>query len=115
MAVIFIYGDASGDGYGISLWRKGDAWIGVEYGEWTREYSDKSSNHREMYNFTLFLEKLLTQGRVMPGTEILCSRTTKSLRALSSRERRRRRVCSIWSSTCAIWKWTGVCSCASSG
>ena len=68
--MLFIYVDASGAGYGISFWRKGENKIGVEYGEWTREYSDKSSNHREMYNFTLFLEQLLSQKRVKPGSEI---------------------------------------------
>ena len=46
MAVVFIYGDASDDGYGVSLlWRKGDTKIGVDYREWTKEYSDKPSNH----------------------------------------------------------------------
>ena len=70
MAVIFIYGDASGAGYGISLWRKGETKIGVEYGEWTRAYSEKSSNHREMYNFTIYLEKLLTQDKIKSGSEV---------------------------------------------
>ena len=70
MAVVFIYGDASGAGYGISLWKKGAAEIGVEYGEWTKEFSEKSSNHREMYNFTLFLEQSLAHGKFTRGTEI---------------------------------------------
>ena len=70
MAVIFIYGDASGAGYGISLWRKGESKIGVEYGEWTKEYSEKSSNHREMYNFTIYLEKLLSLGEIKSGSEV---------------------------------------------
>ena len=70
MAVLFIYGDASGAGNGISFWRKGESRIGVEYGEWTREYSEKLSNHRKRFNFTLFLEKLVSQGQVKPGTEI---------------------------------------------
>ena len=42
----------------------------MEYGEWTREYATKSSNHREMYNFTIFLERLLAEERVKPGSEI---------------------------------------------
>ena len=70
MAVVFIYGDASGAGYGISLWKKGAKEIGVEYGEWTKEYAERSSNHREMYNFTLFLEKKLAQGDFVKGTEV---------------------------------------------
>ena len=77
MAVVFIYGDASGAGYGISLWKKGAAEIGVEYGEWTKEFSEKSSNHREMYNFTLFLEQSLAHGKFTRGTDTLCLRTTK--------------------------------------
>ena len=70
MAVIFIYGDASGMGYGISLWKKGDNKICVEYGEWTKEFSERSSNQREMVNFVIFLEQMLRANKVQPGSEI---------------------------------------------
>ena len=69
-AVLFIYGDASGEGFGLSLWVPGSTSISIEYGIWTREYSDKSSNFREMYNFARKLTQMLEQGKLRPGTEL---------------------------------------------
>ena len=69
-AVLIIYGDASGTGFGLSLWVPGSTVISVEYGTWTREYSAKSSNHREMYNFVRKLMQMLRDGALRPGTEL---------------------------------------------
>jgi hypothetical protein len=43
----FLYGDASGEGFGTSLWYTGSTGVDTEYGEWTQEFSSRSSNERE--------------------------------------------------------------------
>ena len=53
---IFTFGDASGVGFGQSLWLLGDNDIDVFYGLWGDGASDKSSNWKEFYNQVMAVE-----------------------------------------------------------
>ena len=68
--VVIIFGDASGEGFGTSLWLYGSDEVDTEHGLWTREYGARSSNFRELYNLILRLEALVTSGRLKVGTEV---------------------------------------------
>jgi hypothetical protein len=50
LAAAYIYGDASGTGYGSMLWVAGYGYIDVEYGAWDEEVADQSSNFREAFS-----------------------------------------------------------------
>jgi len=54
-AVIFIFGDASGTGFGTSLWVQGGSKVHIDEGLWKAIFSAWSSNFREMKNFALKL------------------------------------------------------------
>ena len=69
-SVVIIFGDASGEGFGSSLWVYGSEDVETEHGLWTREYGARSSNFRELYNLILRLESLVACGRLKQGTEI---------------------------------------------
>jgi hypothetical protein len=58
-SVWFAYGDASGKGFGVSLWVAGTDGIDVCYGTWDQEVRGQSSNYREFLNLVLRIEKLL--------------------------------------------------------
>jgi hypothetical protein len=69
--IAFIFGDASGHGFGTSEWVKtseegpGDATIDGDYGTWTKEVTKKSSsNFRELLNLVLKLERMAPEGRL---------------------------------------------------
>ena len=68
--VVIIFGDASGEGFGSSMWLYGSNDVDTEHGLWTREYGARSSNFRELYNLILRLESLVTSGRLKVGTEV---------------------------------------------
>ena len=68
----YLVGDASGSGFGSSLWVEGQDQFDAMYGGWTTELSDSSSNIREAYNLLLLLgiEEGVESGRLKPGTEL---------------------------------------------
>jgi hypothetical protein len=66
----FLYGDASGEGFGTSLWYTGSTGVDTEYGEWTKEFSSQSSNEREMYNLVLKIEEMFREGGLHKGIEL---------------------------------------------
>ena len=67
---VIVFGDASGEGFGSSLWVYGTTEVDTEHGLWTREYGARSSNFRELYNLILRLESLVSNGRLKHGTEV---------------------------------------------
>ncbi|KAL7577355.1 hypothetical protein ACA910_002089 [Epithemia clementina (nom. ined.)] len=68
-AVALMFDDASGAGFGSSLWIQGSETIDAEHGIWTQPYSSRSSNFREFYNLVSRIEVLSKEGRIEPGTE----------------------------------------------
>jgi hypothetical protein len=68
--VWFAFDDASGKGFGVSLWVTGTDGIDVCYGTWDQKVSDESSNYREFLNLVLQIEKLSEKGLIARGTEI---------------------------------------------
>jgi hypothetical protein len=75
--IAFIFGDASGHGFGTSEWVKkseegpGDDTIDGDYGTWTKEVTRKSSsNFRELLNLVLKLERMAQEGRLDKCIEI---------------------------------------------
>ena len=69
-SVAMIFADASGEGFGSSLWLYGEASVETEHGLWTREYGSRSSNFRELYNLVLRLEGLVKDKKLPMGTEV---------------------------------------------
>jgi hypothetical protein len=69
------FGDAAKSGFGIVI---GDVTLDVEFDEelhaehgvWTDYMANQSSNHRELGNFVLFLERALANGTIPRGCEI---------------------------------------------
>lgn len=66
----FMFGDASGVGFGQSLWLLGAADVDVFYGLWDDEAGRNSSNWKEFYNQVLGVEKGIKDGTIPEGTEI---------------------------------------------
>jgi hypothetical protein len=69
-AVWFVFGDASGKCFGVSLWVAGTDGIDVCFGTWAQDVSKESSNYREFLNLVLRIEKLSKQGLIAKRTEI---------------------------------------------
>jgi hypothetical protein len=67
--VAIIFGDASGSGYGTSLWKYGSKTVDTEYGMWTKLYGSKSSNYQELYNMVLRVESLVELKKLERGSE----------------------------------------------
>ncbi|KAL7572454.1 hypothetical protein ACA910_006630 [Epithemia clementina (nom. ined.)] len=65
-----MFGDASGAGFGTSLWLQGSKHIHAKHGVWTRAYGGRSSNFRELYNLVARVEALLAEGALVVGTEL---------------------------------------------
>ena len=65
-----LFGDASGEGFGSSLWIYGSSTVETEHGLWTRAYGARSSNFRELYNLVLRLEALVDNGTIEHGSEV---------------------------------------------
>ncbi|KAL7564156.1 hypothetical protein ACA910_021131 [Epithemia clementina (nom. ined.)] len=72
MAVIaaLMFGDASGTGFGTFLWIQGSNHVTAEHGLWTREYGQRSSNFRELFNLVACIGSLVTDGKIIPGTKL---------------------------------------------
>jgi hypothetical protein len=66
----FMFGDASGVGFGQSLWFLAQEDVDVFYGLWNGEAAENSSNWREFYNQVLGVERGLENGKIPEGTEI---------------------------------------------
>ena len=67
---VIVFGDASGEGFGTSLWTYGSTSVHTEHGLWTKEYGSRSSNFRELYNLILRLESLVQSGQLENGSEV---------------------------------------------
>eukprot|EP00546_Thalassionema_frauenfeldii_P018692 CAMPEP_0178896288 /NCGR_PEP_ID=MMETSP0786-20121207/1080_1 /TAXON_ID=186022 /ORGANISM="Thalassionema frauenfeldii, Strain CCMP 1798" /LENGTH=88 /DNA_ID=CAMNT_0020566655 /DNA_START=431 /DNA_END=697 /DNA_ORIENTATION=+ len=66
----FLVGDASGLGFGSTLWEQDADEIGTNYGGWTQDLSNASSNEREAYNLLLSVEAGVASGGLKPGMEL---------------------------------------------
>jgi hypothetical protein len=66
----FMFGDASGVGFGQSLWLLGREDVDMFYGLWDKKTSGNSSNWREFYNQVLGVERGIKSGNIPNGTEI---------------------------------------------
>jgi hypothetical protein len=67
---VFGFGDASGAGFGVTAWFDNDMELDVEYGLWTEETTEQSSNFRELLNLVLYVERLVREGRLTEATEL---------------------------------------------
>ncbi|KAL7575644.1 hypothetical protein ACA910_011468 [Epithemia clementina (nom. ined.)] len=68
--VAIMFGDASGTGFGTSLWVQNKPHIETEHGVWTGKYGNKSSNFRELYNLVARVVDLVEGKTLRPGTEL---------------------------------------------
>jgi hypothetical protein len=66
----FIFGDASGMGFGQSLWLMGCPDVNVFFGLWDGKASGNSSKWREFYNQVLIVECCIEHSTIPAGTEI---------------------------------------------
>jgi len=68
---LFVVGDASGSGFGVSVWRQGSRVIKVTHGNWSPQVTqESSSNFREAANLAMELRRLVSSGQLAPGTEV---------------------------------------------
>ncbi|KAL7576958.1 hypothetical protein ACA910_006714 [Epithemia clementina (nom. ined.)] len=72
-----MFGDASGTGFGTSLWLQGSSEVHAEHGIWTKAYGARSSNFCELYNLVSRIESLSKEGTIQEVTE-LCEFTDNS-------------------------------------
>lgn len=68
--VAFLFGDASGAGFGQSLWMLGEEDVDVFYGLWEPWAAARPSNWREFYNQVLGLERGVANGTIPRGAEV---------------------------------------------
>ena len=67
----YIVGDASGSGFGSSLYHSTDVKVKAEYGTWTTKVTNEySSNFRETANLVLRLKSSLASGEITKGSEV---------------------------------------------
>jgi hypothetical protein len=66
----FMFGDASGTGFGQSFWLLGGEEIDIFHGLWDDKAAEQSSNWREFYNQVLGVERGLEKGTITKGTEL---------------------------------------------
>jgi hypothetical protein len=69
-AACFMFGDASGVGFGQSLWFQAQEDVDVFYGLWNSKAARNSSNWREFYNQVLGVERGIDSRKIPEGTEI---------------------------------------------
>jgi hypothetical protein len=69
-AAAYMFGDASGGGYGTSLWLPDAEVLELTYGTWRSEVSKQSSNFRESANFVRRVEQLVRDRKIRRGMEI---------------------------------------------
>jgi hypothetical protein len=56
---VYMVGDASGSGFGVSVWQQDANEWAADFGAWTQDTTDQSSNFREAYNLVLRIEKMV--------------------------------------------------------
>jgi hypothetical protein len=64
-------GDASATGFGTTKWRHGKEKFGATHGAWDGSVRSRSSNFWEAYNLVLGIEKMVKDGELKPGTELI--------------------------------------------
>jgi hypothetical protein len=69
-AAAYMFGDASGGGFGTSLWLADSEVLDLTYGTWRSEVSKQSSNFREFTNFVRKVEQLVREKKLRRGTEL---------------------------------------------
>ena len=69
LEVLYVFGDASGAGFGASWTMPNSEAVGYRYGIWGREGQDTSSNYREFRNLVETLEEMGARGD-LEGREI---------------------------------------------
>ena len=66
----YMFGDASGQGFGLSLWSPESGTIHMHVGSWNERVKNHSSNYRETCNFVRKIEELVENGDVEKGSEL---------------------------------------------
>lgn len=66
----YLVGDASGSGYGSTLWEQGANKFDATYGGWTSDLSNASSNVQEVYNLLLSVEAGIQSQKISKGKEL---------------------------------------------
>jgi hypothetical protein len=69
-AAAYMFGDASGGGFGTSLWLPDSEVLDLTYGTWRSEVLKQSSNFREFANFVRKVEHLVREKKIKKGTEL---------------------------------------------
>ena len=68
---IYMVGDASGTGFGGSIWRPGARSIDATFGAWETSVSEtESSNFREALNLVMMIERQVASGELERGSEL---------------------------------------------
>ncbi|KAL7558282.1 hypothetical protein ACA910_002517 [Epithemia clementina (nom. ined.)] len=68
---IYVFGDASGAGFGVSSWTPGSVYVQAEHGMWdTNIATDSSSNFWELANIVLSIERMDRNNEISDATEI---------------------------------------------
>jgi len=67
---MLMFGDASGAGFGVTLWTESSTVIEVDHGVCKKEASDSSSNVRELLNLVIKIEELAKRGEHHEGSEL---------------------------------------------
>mmetsp|Transcript_3766 Transcript_3766/g.5140 ORF Transcript_3766/g.5140 Transcript_3766/m.5140 type:complete len:115 (+) Transcript_3766:5335-5679(+) len=68
--VIYMMGDASGQGFGSSMWESTNDTLEVMQGRWMQDVAIvRSSNFCELHNLILSIECFLEEGKVEKGCE----------------------------------------------
>ena len=65
---MLMFGDASGAGFGVTLWTEASTTIEVDHGVWEKEVSDSSSNVRELLNLVIKNEELAEREELHEGS-----------------------------------------------
>jgi len=67
---MLMFGDASGAGFGVTLWTEASTTIEVDHGVWEKEVSDSSLNVRELLNLVIKIEEVAERGELHEGSEL---------------------------------------------
>lgn len=65
-----LVGDASGSGYGATLWGQGEDSFVATHGGWMEDMSKASSNEQEAHNLVLNVEAAIRNGELKKGAEL---------------------------------------------
>ncbi|KAL7564367.1 hypothetical protein ACA910_001517 [Epithemia clementina (nom. ined.)] len=70
-SAVYVFGDASGTGFGTSSWSPAEAEIEVEFGTWPEDYQTQtSSNFRKLANIVEKIKRMDAVGSLNDKTEI---------------------------------------------